>query len=75
MNDEIRKAFADLSELMFLINYDFAPWLDEIKLEFETWGYIKTHKEKLDIIVSGLKIDAIFSEKLQRLIDLLGTHQ
>ena len=55
MNDEICKAFADLSELMFLFNYDFAPWLDEIKLEFETWGYIKTHKEKLDFIVRGLK--------------------
>ena len=75
MNDEICKAFADLSELMFLINYDFAPWLDEIKLEIETWGYIKTHKEKLDFIVRGLKNDAIFSEKLQRLIDLLGTYQ
>ena len=72
MNDEICKAFADLSELMFLFNYDFAPWLDEIKLEFETWGYIKTHK--LDFIVRDLKNDARFSEKLQRLIDLLGTY-
>ena len=33
MNDEICKAFDDVSELMFLCKYDFAHWFDEIKSE------------------------------------------
>ena len=55
----------------------FAGVLDEIRLGIEEWGYNRGHQRGLNIVLRFLREvnDSTLSEKLQRIIDSLGSPQ
>ena len=77
MNDETRKAFFDLYLEMVLAHHHYGDDLDQIRLEIEQRGYSRSHQHDLGMILKYLKKvkDSTLSEKLQEIIDSLGSPQ
>ncbi len=78
MNCETRKAFLELYlDLVLAHQADYGEALDQIRTEIEGRGYSRSHQHDLGIILKNLKKvkDSTLSEKLQKIIDSLGSPQ
>ena len=77
MNAETSKAFLDLYLEMVLAHRHHGDDLDQIRLEIEQQGYSRSHQHDLGMILKYLKKvkDSTLSEKLQEIIDSLGSPQ
>ena len=76
MNDETRKAFFDLY-LEWCLHTAITEMILSDKIRNEQRGYSRSHQHDLGMILKYLKKvkDSTLSEKLQEIIDSLGSPQ
>ena len=78
MNDETSKALSDLYSDMALAGYHKSgAYIDQIRLEMETHGYMSTHQHELGIILRNLQRRGAptFAERLKKIVASLGSPQ